>query len=244
MSMHVPRKVRAVFSLVALTLVICTFFDDESVQIIQNRYLMQRCKTIPELVAELNEGEVRRLHRAPFESKTLYERLLELGAEDPCITEFPPEIHEVIADNETAKEMTEPTFDVAADDDQFLAQEVDGIVDIAPQNKNFTLDTSELNFVSNFPPENYHVGGTVDGPLERDDGYNTIAYTIALTGCPEWYEPGVDTNGEPPLPPDLYEASAILKVRKYHHVHLPVILHFVVIDIHTYYILKFSAYIL
>ncbi len=213
-SLQMPMKLKSVIGLVTLTMVICNFFDEE----IARRNLQHRkCNSISELLAdELNEEGTKSLRRVTFNPKSLYERLLEFGIEDPCLTEFPPQIQEVIADEQTIKDMTEPTFEVVAEDDdeEFLAQEIDGIVDIAPQNDNIPLDSGERDLIENFAPQDYNIGGTVGGSLEPDVGHDgTIAYTVPLTGCPEWYEPTVDTNGEPPLAADLYEASAILKVR-------------------------------
>ena len=140
---------------------------------------MNTCKTIPELIAEMGIEDFRKLHNAPFDTKTIYERLLELAAEDPCLTEFPPQIQESIAAPEIIQEMTEePTFDVAADDDdQFIALEGDDMIGVAPES-DIPLDTGERDLVENFPPEEYDIGGAVDGPLEADAAYGagTIAY--------------------------------------------------------------------
>lgn len=206
-------KIKAVIALVAFTLVICVFLDEDGDS--QRRILT--CKTIPELIAEMDDSEVRKLHKAPYDSKTLYERLLELADEEPCLTQFPSHVREAIAEEETIEKMTEPVFEVAKEDDD-LYEYVDDdyfdddyayeeeVTDDTP-----ILDKSERELTESFEPEARDIGEMVDGAIKTGDGSSTIAYAVALTGCPESYKPPVDTTGEPPLAPDLYEASAILK---------------------------------
>ena len=64
------------------------------------------------------------------------------------------------------------------------------------------VESFEVN-LTDYDPEIAVLRATIDE--------QTIAYVVSLTGCPVWYEPGVDTTGEPDAGSELYEASAILK---------------------------------
>lgn len=153
-----PKKLQAVLVLGASVLFISLSFQDDA----RMQRNLRKCKPISEILASLEEHQVRSLHRFSMNSTDFYERILELGGEGPCLIEYPPMVdQDPIADNETIAEKTEPEFEVATDDyyqhEEYEAKEVDGVVEIVPDADTATeMDQAERELVESFEPEEHN----------------------------------------------------------------------------------------
>lgn len=137
-------------------------------------------------------------------------RLLASAVDDPCYTDYPPAAPDDVAyPSDSVEANKEPAY-IITDLDPIPPIGTDGNYQIVPPRPDGLddkpLDENQKDLLDVFPPESYDEERALLSVSTDDAG--TIAYTVALTACAEWYP---NNDMAPDMGSVLYEQAAVLK---------------------------------
>ena len=222
MSTTVSKKFKKVLVLVALSCLSLALLENFAMSTNDRRHLKCMNKRggsndgllSPTPVIYTGGDEARYLSKVKFEQ--FVDRLLEVGGGDNCDTPYPADAEDTVAfASDSVVAQQEPAFDVVPEyPDEVDISEVetnDGEIILAPKTaQDKILDETERDLISVYDPLVYDPENAT--ARATTDDADTIAYVVAATGCPGWYQVSdADVVDEPDMGSDLYEASAVLK---------------------------------